>query len=98
MKVRSLIGRKRWVTLPVGSALCALFLAASATTAATGATGTSTAASAPQASSKVPAVNWALSGQATAGASQAGNPAANAIDGNAATSWCTNSWPDTLTV
>jgi arabinogalactan endo-1,4-beta-galactosidase len=58
----------------------------------------STAASAPQASGKVPAVNWALSGQATAGASQAGSPAADAIDGDAATSWCTSSWPDTLTV
>lgn len=89
--MRSLIGRKRWVTLPVGSALCALFLAASTTAA-------STAATAPQASSKVPTINWALSGQATAGASQAGNPAADAIDGDAATSWCTNSWPDTLTV
>ncbi|HEY2506998.1 MAG TPA: glycosyl hydrolase 53 family protein [Streptosporangiaceae bacterium] len=44
------------------------------------------------------AVNWALSGQATAGASQSGNPPSNAIDGNAATSWCTNSWPDTLTI
>ncbi len=88
----------------------ALFLAASATqvstttsaTAATavttGATIASTAASAPQASGKVPTVNWALSGQATAGASQAGNPAADAIDGDAATSWCTSSWPDTLTV
>jgi arabinogalactan endo-1,4-beta-galactosidase len=47
---------------------------------------------------QVPTVNWALSGQATAGASQPGSPPANAIDGNAATSWCTDSWPDTLTV
>jgi arabinogalactan endo-1,4-beta-galactosidase len=43
-------------------------------------------------------INWALSGTATAGASQAASPPANAIDGNAATSWCTNSYPDTLTI
>jgi len=43
-------------------------------------------------------INWALPGTATAGASQDANPPGNAIDGNAATSWCTNSWPDTLTV
>ncbi|HET7014899.1 MAG TPA: glycosyl hydrolase 53 family protein [Streptosporangiaceae bacterium] len=43
-------------------------------------------------------INWALTGSATAGASQDANPPANAIDGNAATSWCTNSYPDTLTV
>src|SRR6185437_16956343 len=36
-------------------------------------------------------INWALPGTATAGASQDANPPANAIDGNAATSWCTNS-------
>jgi len=44
------------------------------------------------------AVNWSLSGQAAAAASQPSDPPSNAIDGNAATSWCTNSWPDTLTV
>jgi arabinogalactan endo-1,4-beta-galactosidase len=43
-------------------------------------------------------INWALSGTATAGTSQSADPPANAIDGNAATSWCTNSYPDTLTV
>jgi arabinogalactan endo-1,4-beta-galactosidase len=94
--VTSLIGRKRWVTLPLGLSLCALFVAASATQVTT--TPATAASTASQASSKVPAVNWALSGQATAGASQAGNPPADAIDGDAATSWCTNSWPDTLTV
>jgi arabinogalactan endo-1,4-beta-galactosidase len=47
---------------------------------------------------RVPVINWALSGQATASASQSGKPPANAIDGDAATSWCTSSWPDTLTV
>jgi arabinogalactan endo-1,4-beta-galactosidase len=43
-------------------------------------------------------INWALGGTATAGASQSADPPANAIDGNAATSWCSNSYPDTLTV
>jgi arabinogalactan endo-1,4-beta-galactosidase len=51
-----------------------------------------------QGSGHVPTVNWALSGQASAGSSQAADPPANAIDGDAATSWCTNSWPDILTV
>ena len=61
------------------------------------ATGAATASSR-QNSGHVPTVNWALSGQATATTSQSGNPPANAIDGDAATSWCTNSWPDTLTI
>lgn len=47
---------------------------------------------------QVPTINWALSGTATAGASQPDSPPADAIDGDAATSWCTDSWPDTLTV
>jgi arabinogalactan endo-1,4-beta-galactosidase len=46
----------------------------------------------------VPTINWALTGTATAQSSQPGSPPANAIDGDAATSWCTNTWPDTLTV
>lgn len=46
----------------------------------------------------VPSVDWALSGQATASTSQPSAPASNAVDGDAATSWCTASWPDTLTV
>jgi len=92
--VSSLFGRKRWLTFSVGLSLCALFLAASAIR--VGATPSATASSSN--SSHVPAVNWALSGQATATTSQSGNPPANAIDGDAATSWCTNSWPDTLTI
>jgi arabinogalactan endo-1,4-beta-galactosidase len=121
--VRSFIGRKRWLTLPVGLSLCALLVAgaaarvgaapspavatsaahaaeaaqADAATAATGSTA-GTAASAQQDRGHVPTVNWALSGQATATTSQSGNPPADAIDGDAATSWCTNSWPDTLTI
>jgi arabinogalactan endo-1,4-beta-galactosidase len=45
-----------------------------------------------------PSVNWALSGQATADSSETGDPAANAIDGDAGTDWCPNSWEGTLTV
>jgi len=107
--VKSLFGRKRWLTLSAGLSLCALFLAASAirvgatpsTTAGSSAAAQTTAADAAsvqQDSSHIPAVNWALSGQATATTSQSGNPPANSIDGDAATSWCTNSWPDTLTI
>ena len=44
------------------------------------------------------AINWALSGQATASTAQPGDPSSNAIDGDAVTSWCAASWPDTLTV
>ncbi len=94
--MRPLIGRKqarRWVTIPVWFSLCALLVAASATQ-----IGSATAARAQQGSSQVPTVNWALSGTATATTSQSADPPANAIDGNAATSWCTDSWPDTLTV
>jgi arabinogalactan endo-1,4-beta-galactosidase len=86
-------------------ALCcslpALLLAASAPTQAAPATAAAISGQAAQSRSgpgQAPTVNWALSGQATATTSQSGNPPANAIDGNAATSWCTDSWPDTLTV
>src|SRR5580692_3405507 len=88
--------RKRRVliaALATASASGLLLVAASAAQA-----GPSTAAGSPPGASHVPTVNWALSGQATATTSQSGNPPANATDGNAATSWCTNSYPDTLTV
>lgn|GEM_PF-933989 len=52
----------------------------------------------PQAKGQVPTIDWALSGTASARASEEGYPPSNAIDGDAATSWCTASWPDTLTV
>jgi arabinogalactan endo-1,4-beta-galactosidase len=85
---------KRSVMVSVGFSLCALLVAASAVP-----VGSATAAAAPhQGASQVPAVNWALSGQATATTSQPANPPGNAIDGDGATSWCTDSWPDTLTV
>ncbi len=60
-----------------------------------GATGTSTAA---LAAARVPTVNWALSGTATATTEESANPAANAIDGDAGTDWCTSGWTGTLTV
>jgi arabinogalactan endo-1,4-beta-galactosidase len=101
--VRSLGRRQppRWLTLAVCGALFALLLAASAPAPAQPAAAAALAGQAARSRSGVggaPTVNWALSGQATAGTSQPGDPPANAIDGNAATSWCTDSWPDTLTV
>jgi arabinogalactan endo-1,4-beta-galactosidase len=47
---------------------------------------------------RVPTVNWALSGTATATTEESANPAANAIDGDAGTDWCTSGWTGTLTV
>ncbi len=46
----------------------------------------------------VPAVNWALSGQASADSTESGNPASNAIDGDAGTDWCTGAWTGSLVV
>jgi len=46
----------------------------------------------------LPAVNWALSGTATATNAATGSPASNAIDGDAGTDWCTSGWTGTLTV
>lgn len=60
--------------------------------------GTGASARAAAAGSTRPAVNWALSGQASATGSTAASPPASAIDGDGATSWCTTSYPDTLTV
>jgi arabinogalactan endo-1,4-beta-galactosidase len=47
---------------------------------------------------QVPAVNWALSGTASATSVLPGYPASNAIDGDAGTDWCTWGWTGTLTV
>jgi arabinogalactan endo-1,4-beta-galactosidase len=44
------------------------------------------------------AVNWALSGQASATSAGSSTPASNAIDGDAGTDWCPTSWTGTLTV
>lgn len=49
-------------------------------------------------SAAVPSVNWALSGTASADSTESGNPAPNAIDGDAGTDWCTSAWTGTLTV
>jgi arabinogalactan endo-1,4-beta-galactosidase len=46
----------------------------------------------------VPTVSWALSGSASADSTESGNPASNAIDGDAGTDWCTSAWTGTLTV
>jgi len=78
--------------IPVLFSLTALVAATAAVQVGSAATATAGTAA------HVPTINWALSGQASATTSQASDPPANAIDGNAATSWCTNSWPDTLTV
>ena len=45
-----------------------------------------------------PAVNWALSGQASATSSGTNAPASNAIDGDAGTDWCPSSWTGSLVV
>jgi arabinogalactan endo-1,4-beta-galactosidase len=44
------------------------------------------------------AVDWALSGQASADTQQSGDPASAAIDGDAGTDWCPTAWEGTLTV
>jgi hypothetical protein len=43
-------------------------------------------------------VNLALGGQASADSAQSGNPAGNAIDGDAGTDWCPDSWTGSLVV
>jgi hypothetical protein len=45
-----------------------------------------------------PTVNWALGGTATATDAAGGDPASNAIDGDAGTDWCTSGWTGTLDV
>ena len=45
-----------------------------------------------------PSINWALSGQASADTAQSGDPASNAIDGDAGTDWCPSAWEGTLTI
>jgi arabinogalactan endo-1,4-beta-galactosidase len=46
----------------------------------------------------VPTVNWALAGQASATSTESGDPASNAIDGDAGTDWCTGSYTGSLVV
>ena len=45
-----------------------------------------------------PTVNWALAGTASATTAESGKPAANAVDGDAGTDWCTSGYTGTLTV
>ena len=87
----------RWHLGLGGSALLLItpFAVVATVPQAHGATGTSTAA---LAAARVPTVNWALSGTATATTEESANPAANAIDGDAGTDWCTSGWTGTLTV
>jgi arabinogalactan endo-1,4-beta-galactosidase len=56
------------------------------------------AASPPASAGSAPTINWALSGQATATSVESGDPASNAIDGDAGTDWCTSSWTGSLVV
>jgi arabinogalactan endo-1,4-beta-galactosidase len=56
------------------------------------------AASPPASAGSAPTINWALSGQATATSAESGDPASNAIDGDAGTDWCTSSWTGSLVV
>src|SRR5690349_8425942 len=45
-----------------------------------------------------PTVNWAVAGSASATTAESGKPAANAVDGDAGTDWCTSGYTGTLTV
>lgn len=65
---------------------------------ADGATGAARAASGSATAGPAPAVNWALSGSATATTAESANPAPNAVDGDAGTDWCTSGWTGTLTI
>jgi len=86
---------RRW---RIGLGIAALALVTPLVTAATVTSPSSASASAvPNAA---PTVNWALASTATATATTAesGDPASNAIDGDAGTDWCTGGWTGTLTV
>jgi arabinogalactan endo-1,4-beta-galactosidase len=87
------IGKRAAFT--VGTMLLAVPLAVGAVV-GTAQAGPARAADAYQGSA--PTVNWALSGTATATNAESGNPAGNAIDGDAGTDWCTSSYTGTLTV
>jgi len=79
----------------IGAVLLAVPLAAVAIAVPASAGATGATDDGPQ---TVPTVNWALDGTATATTAEAANPAANAIDGDAGTDWCTSGWTGTLTV
>jgi len=81
----------------LGLGVTALLLVAPLVTAAASSSSPSNPPAAAQATS-APAVNWALAGTATATTTESGDPASNAIDGDAGTDWCTSGWTGTLTV
>ncbi len=101
-------GPRRWLTpgghrhrplgrvlaLAAGSVVIVPLLAASASQGSTAQAGSAQA----QDSSSRLSVNWALSGQASATSSGSNAPAANAIDGDAGTDWCPDSWTGSLVV
>jgi len=87
-----------WRAAALSVAVAALLTAPLAAQTAAEATAQGAPSGSANARSEVPTINWAISGTATAGTSQPDNPPSDAIDGDAATSWCTDSWPDTLTV
>ncbi len=99
-------GRRR--RLVVAAAACAAVLAAPlAVVAATGtaaqarpdgAAADRGAGAAGGGGGSAPAVNWALAGTASATTAESGKPAANAVDGDAGTDWCTSGYTGTLTV
>ena len=89
------------------AAACAVVLAAPlAVVAATGTAAQArpdgsaarTAGAVRAAGTAAPTVNWALAGSASATTAESGKPAANAVDGDAGTDWCTSGYTGTLTV
>jgi arabinogalactan endo-1,4-beta-galactosidase len=93
--------RRRLAVACAGVLVTAPLITAAATGTAqvrAGAAGAHTAQAAAPGPGAAPSVNWALSGQATATSAGSGQPAANAIDGDAGTDWCPSSWTGTLTV
>ena len=93
--------RQRQLAVACAGVLVAAPLIASAATgtaqARAGAPGVRARAGAPGPDT-APTVDWALSGQANATSAGSGQPASNAIDGDAGTDWCPSSWTGTLTV
>ncbi|HTU07819.1 MAG TPA: hypothetical protein VMG13_19850, partial [Trebonia sp.] len=81
------------VLLAVPLAVAAVIVPASAGTAAPVTSGARAGGG-----QSAPTVNWALDGTATATTAESGDPASNAIDGDAGTDWCTSGWTGTLTV
>jgi arabinogalactan endo-1,4-beta-galactosidase len=84
-------------TWRLGLGVAALLLVTPLVTAAASSSSPATPPAAAQATS-APTVNWALAGTATATTAESGDPASNAIDGDAGTDWCTSGWTGTLTV